>query len=182
MKYPSVTTILSPWTDFSMVPEARLEAAAERGREVHKICAAIAKGLWAPCPVELQGYVHSFRNWLDGYVHTVHGVELELMDATYGYVGHPDLIATLVGEDAVCVIDVKTPVTEQRSWACQLAAYADLIEVDPTSGITVVDRLLSLRLSPGGKVPKITEYTSMRQRAFVAFLGALNAWRFLKGE
>lgn len=182
MKYPSVTTILSPWVDFSNVPEQRLIAAAERGREVHKICAAIAKGLWAPVPKELGGYIASFTNWLDGYVLTVHGVELQLMDATYGYMGHPDLVATLVGEDAVCVIDIKTPVMEQRSWACQLAAYADLVEVDPTSGITVVDRLLSLRLSPEGKRPKITEYTSQRQRAFAAFLGALNAWKFLKGE
>ncbi len=43
MIYPSVTEVLQPWSDFSRIPPAVLEAAASRGTAAHQACEAIAK-------------------------------------------------------------------------------------------------------------------------------------------
>ena len=42
---PSVTQVLSPFADFSQIPEGVLEYASWRGTEVHRLCACYAKGL-----------------------------------------------------------------------------------------------------------------------------------------
>ncbi len=178
MKFPSVTRVISPWQDFSMIREDVLEAACARGSKVHQICGALALGLWIPViPAELQGYVDSFMGWFSDAVQRVHLAERELVDAQSGYRGHPDLIVTMRGDAAMTLIDLKTPATCQLAWRVQLAAYRNLATIN---GYPVA-RVFSLRLRKGGESPLINEYSSTFSHDFAVFLNCLAAWKFFKG-
>ena len=67
MKLPSVTTVLSPFSDFSKIRPEVLKRAADRGSRVHAACAIYAKGLWANCAL-CPGdgpFFDSFMKWSD---------------------------------------------------------------------------------------------------------------------
>ncbi|MDY6862804.1 MAG: hypothetical protein SV062_07420 [Thermodesulfobacteriota bacterium] len=174
MNYPSVTKVLSPYQDFSKVPKNRLENATYRGREIHKICAAIALDLWIPSiPEEYQGYIESFKRWF-AMVDRVHYVETEFKHRVYLYCGHPDLIITMKGDSGISLCDIKTPIALNKAWQLQLAAYANLLKINKVK----ISKVFSLRLDPDGKVPKADIYTESDQD-FNIFLSALNVYRFL---
>ena len=129
MNLISVTQALEPFTDFSNIPPHVLEHAAWRGTEVHKICAGIARGLWAPAPSqELAGRIQSFKRWFSATVEKVVFVEREFICTCYGYIGHPDLGVIIRGDRGITVIDLKTPIIEGSTWRGQLAAYRHLVE------------------------------------------------------
>jgi hypothetical protein len=173
-EFPSVTQVMEPYTDFSMIPDDVLEAASERGTAVHQICASIALGFFTITPEPYQGYITSFRSWFDSQVQGVSSVEERLFDTALGFSGQPDFIGTLK-DGSLVLIDWKTPVALQRSWQAQLAAYQHLAR---TNGFQV-ERAGSLRLSADGKVPKMKWYEDSA-RDFNAFLNALNAHNFFK--
>lgn len=169
---PSVTRILSPWSNFGHVNPDVLANAAARGDRVHAACAAYALDY----PVERleigdTGYFESFREWFDATVEAVVCVEEEYRDEKYGFMGHPDIVAILRGGDS-CVIDLKTPRTTSPSWRLQLAAYAHL---------TQAQRCFSLRLSPTGGRAIVDEVKDWR-RDFAIFLNALSVWRYFHPE
>lgn len=179
MRLPSVTEVLSVYQDFSAVSSERLQVAANRGTEVHRICAAIAKGLWwaSEIPEGQRGYIQSFERWFDVAVDQVIFVEERLDCTCYGYYGHPDLIAVLRGDLGATVIDLKTPITEGAVWRGQVAAYRHLAEC---SGLGLpIERQVSLMLSPKGKSAKFKEYTANKED-LAAFLAALTAYRYFK--
>ena len=179
MDYPSVTQVLAPFTDFSMIPPDVLQAAADRGSKVHAICAGIALGEWVPKPPpELSGYISSFRQWFK-YVDKVWLVEEELVDRAYGFKGHPDLAVSLIGdEDFIRVLDLKTPATKTPTWAAQIAAYNHLVGgAFPGKEIR---RSGTLRLRKDGRPPVLDEYQDSA-RDFQAFVSALTAWKYFKG-
>lgn len=177
MKTPSVTMILSPYADFSMVPPDVLANAAARGSLVHQACAAIAQDIWiSELSEDCRGYVDSFSYWLDATAPEILATEIELVDPVHSYHGHPDLICK-IGEDVV-VIDYKTPVSVSPSWRLQLAAYLRLALV---SGYRA-NRTAVLRLSSDGKRPIFDEFTATTARDFAVFLNALSVWRYFQGD
>jgi len=99
MQHPSVTTVLSPFTDFSEIRPDILAAAAARGSRVHAACAAHVNGLWADCFLlqEEKGYFKSFLDWSSRAVSEFRAVEMELADPKLGYMGHPDAHRQNVG-------------------------------------------------------------------------------------
>ena len=174
MKLISVTTVLSPFNDFSQVPPDRLAYATQRGTDVHAACAAYAKGLPAFLSNGSGLYFQSFKNWFDKYVRRALFVEAEFSDpSTYGIIGHVDLVAELV-DGRIVVVDYKTPVAESKTWRAQLAAYCYLCKpvVGEVGG-------MALKLSPHGKVATAIQY---KQQAadMAAFLSALAAYRYFK--
>lgn len=172
-KYPSVTRILQPYTDFSMVPEYILTRATLRGQEVHRIIAAICQGLWIPpIPPDLAGYILSFRTWFDAYVEKVIFSEKELVDPVYGFLGHLDFYGRLKSLD-MTLIDWKTPLTLYKQWKVQLSAYRRLLDVKKQ----VVDVIASLQLDPKGGIPKMVRYENSGED-FNIFLGLLNAHNY----
>jgi len=176
MTYPRVTEIISPYVDFSMVPEHILSGATDRGRKVHSYCAGIAQGIWIPkIDPECAGYMLSFQRWFDEFVEEVIYVEHELVDPTYGFMGHIDFYGKLRKLGYV-LPDWKTPVTTYKAWRLQMAAYKRLLEVDEKP----VDVIASLQLDPQGSIPKMTRYENSTQD-FNIFLGLLNAHNFFKG-
>lgn len=179
MKYPSVTEILGKYQDFSMIPPERLALACDRGKAVHAYCAAYAAGIWIPRPKGSEGYCESYVTWFNEYVEEVFLIEEELVDKTFGFVGHPDLIARLKGDKAATVVDLKTPVALLRIWAVQLASYLHLAKTKLPLPLTkaFVSGCGSLRLDPRGKPAKFKHYTDSAQD-FQAFLNALTAHKF----
>lgn len=174
MIIPSVTETISPWADFSKIPPSVLQAAADRGTAVHKLCARYAAGEFVVCDDNsLIGYYRGFTDWFDSMVSEVILIEERLVDDSFGYHGMPDLVVHLKsGENAL--VDLKTPITSQRLWQIQIAAYRHLVE---KSGHKI-DKAGSLQLSPEGKTAKMEWYEKGAQD-FNVFLSALNVYRFL---
>lgn len=177
MLMPSVTQVLSPWSDFSRIPPSVLEAAALRGTAVHDVCATIARGLPVlSIPLEAEGYVASFQRWFDLVVADVLLVEERLIDMDFLYHGEPDLIIR-ARHGEIILVDNKTPVQLVKSWRLQLAAYNHLAG---KNGI-VPDKVASLRLHPEGKVARM-DYYDNNGRDFALFLSALNLYRFFNNK
>ncbi|MDY0188922.1 MAG: hypothetical protein RBR16_13480 [Syntrophus sp. (in: bacteria)] len=175
MTLPSVTQIISPWQDFSQIPEDVLQAACDRGRAVHGLCAARAKKLFIP-PVheDYRGYYESFVRWFDYAVVEVVAVERELIEKQLRYKGHPDLIARLRGDHCLTVIDYKTPITHKLAWCLQCAGYRRL----GLGNDYDIGRNLSLRLRPDGSRALITEYSSNYAHDLAVFLNAKAVWEY----
>lgn len=174
--YPRVTEILSPYVDFSMVPEHLLSRATDRGRKVHAIIAAILQGLWYPKPdPECAGYIASFQTWKEQFVEEVIFVEHEFIDPAYGFMGHIDFFGKL-RKLGYGLIDWKTPLALAKAWRLQMVAYHKLLRVNNNP----VDVIASLQLKPNGGIPKMVRYEDSAQD-FNIFLGLLNAHNFFKG-
>ena len=172
---PTVTEVLSAFTDFSMIPPGVLEKAAARGTEVHSLCYGIAKGMWLPSiPPDCAGFVLSFQDFFNKYVKKTIFAEGELVDKIFGFLGHPDLIVEFY-DGANVLIDLKTPLNLQKTWKGQMAAYKHLAEQNGFK----IDRVGSLRLSPKGNPPKFDQYTNSAID-LTAFLAALSAYKHYK--
>lgn len=174
---PSVTEALSPWSDFSGIREEVLEAAADRGKRVHSICAAMVQGLWVPkVPEDIAGYIESFRSWQEAALDKVLLSEAQLASTVYGYSGHPDLICRIRGDKHFTVVDFKTPIQTHRAWRPQLAGYWQLgAEELPTEEIK---RVMTLRLKKDGSRPIINESTDTLTYDLQVFLNALSVWKY----
>jgi hypothetical protein len=173
MNFPSVTSVISPWVDFSHVPPDRLELASERGTRVHTACAAFAMGF---PPGGLQegdrGYLQSYERWFFATVKKVILVEERLVHTALGYHGQIDLFVEAYSGEFL-LPDLKTPLAKSKGWRVQMAGYRELCIVNGYK----VDRVGSLRLSPEGKPPKMDWYEEGAQD-FTVFLSCLNATRF----
>ena len=186
-EYPSVTQVLSPHIDFSMVPPTVMEIATARGSMVHDICAQHAQSEWVPPDLireDCKGYFDSFLQWFE-LVKTVHLVEEELIDEVYGFCGHPDMIVTMIGTKWPRVVDLKTPVTRAKAWKLQIAAYNRLAEQGFLSVSVIKDYRVkqsgTLRLSPKGRAPNYDEYTDSAED-FNVFLSCLYSWKYFNED
>ena len=169
----SVTEILKPWSDFSRIPPAVLEAASVRGTAVHDICATIARRLpLLTIPDECYGYVESFNRWFELVVDDVLLVETRLVDMGFAYHGEPDLIIK-AKHGEIILVDNKTPIQLVKTWQLQCAGYFNLAD---KNGMRP-DKCGSLRLDPKGGIAKMTFYENSLQD-FNLFLQALNLHRF----
>ena len=179
MKFPSVTTVLSPFSDFSMVRPEVLKLAAERGTRVHAACAIYAKGLWADCALcpGDEPCFDSFLNWVDMAGVEFVSVEEEFTDSGLGYMGHPDAVVYIPGDQGLTIIDYKTPMSISRSWHPQIAAYAHLSRKHGHD----VRRGLAVRLRRNGG-PAIATEIDVDGEPWAAFLNALGAYRYFKGR
>ncbi|MFP4087737.1 MAG: hypothetical protein ACLFUL_13190 [Desulfobacteraceae bacterium] len=177
-QWPSVTQVLSVFSDFSRIPPDVLQRAAARGTEVHGLCAAIAKGLYSvKIPEGCGGYVNSFRSWFKN-VQDVLLVETRLKDPVYQYHGTPDLVVRLKGDSTPRLIDLKTPAALGLLWAAQIAAYERLFTAN---GGMECAHSGTLRLKPDGGRALFDECRHSAQDLH-AFLCALTAYRNFKQE
>ncbi len=122
---PSVTTVMRPLYDFSMVDKEVLRLAGEFGTAVHKtvelyLLSDLDEETLDPA---LIGPLEAFKAWqadypqLQGRFH----VENRMADARLLYAGTADLII-----DAEAVIDIKTRKANQLTDPIQLEAYERL--------------------------------------------------------
>lgn len=176
----SVTEVLQPWADFSHVPPERLFMASERGTAVHDACLMkTARGIPAiGIDEECAGYVESFQKWFDHFVDRVFFTEERLVDVNLGISGQIDLFCK-AKDGTYPIIDLKTPVTKNKSWRLQLAGYRRLVIQDHPSIPEWLIKTGSLRLDPKGKAPKMDWYkqdTYLRDLNYL--LQALNLYRY----
>jgi len=170
-KWPSVTTVLSVFADFSRIHPDVLAAAAARGTRVHRVCAGIARGLFVgEIPEEIDGFIASFQTWFDR-VDEVILVEERLQDPVFMYRGTPDLVVRLRGDSAPRLIDLKTPASLGKLWAAQIAAYSRLFYVHTRQNC---QHSGTLRLRRDGRPPIFDEcrYGASDLEAFLCALGA----------
>ena len=176
MKFYSVTTVLNKYYDFSSVHPDVLNHGADRGKRAHALFAEYAKGnhVVVPRGVDIAGFFTSFKLWYNQCVIKPLCIESEFTDLTFGFYGHPDLVALLTGHK-ICVIDYKTPAANQKLWQLQCAAYTRLVELNTPYK---VDYAISLRVNRDGR-PAIATCYKDQENALAIFLNALWPHRFI---
>ena len=174
----SVTTVLKPYSNFSMISPEVLELASERGSLVHSLLARYATGLMIfPEEVtpEVAGYYQSGQRWLDKFVVAVHEVEVEWVHPLHKYMGHPDIVCSLNGGQGKSLIDWKSGAIILPTWPVQVAAYRELAEKNGHQ----IARVGCVRIKKDGKVPKLDEFTGTMAADYAVFLCVLTCWKRL---
>jgi PD-(D/E)XK nuclease superfamily len=180
MKYPRVTQVLQPFTNFEHVPKQILDRAAVRGSTVHALCAGIAKGAWIPDGMigeEHLGYVNSFRKWQEAQVTSFLVIEKRYSHEFYKYSGQVDFI--VIGSDGeMYLVDLKTSAKPHKTYPLQMAAYSHLIG---SHGFQVKGAML-VYLDKDGEFPEIDLLEDMKEELHVYF-SALECWHYFnKGK
>lgn len=123
-RLPSVTQVLSPLEDFSMVPRDVLEAAREFGQHVHEACDLFDRGEldWANLDPALVPYVEGWRNFILESGAVVIASEFQIHHAKLGYAGSPDKALAWAGR--IVIPDLKATAVVPRTVGAQTAAYA----------------------------------------------------------
>ena len=174
---PSVTQILKPLVDFSMVPPAVLEHARARGVAVHKcvqldIIDDLDEGSVAP---EIAGYLAAWRKFrTEGQVKAADFGEPEkpMFHPAMRFAGTPDVPLFFGGKWAV--LDIKTASALSEPWALQTAAYKELINANTQAGEHKIEDRYSLRLREDGTY-KLDQFKDKSD--FGVFLACLTVYR-----
>lgn len=152
-KYPSVTEILEPYVDLSMVKPAVLKAAQVRGNIVHNVCHGHTKfGFSLNIPPQYRGYLKSFEYFHRDLI-KIELIEKRIYNDAVRLCGQPDLVARRIGDQHERVWDLKTPSAVYSTWKGQIAAYKWLYE-QATGRVT--DMPGHVRLREDGRPPLIT--------------------------
>ena len=140
---PSVTQVLEGLHRFDMVPDAVLQAAQQRGTDVHLACQYLDEGDLdeEALPDSIAGYVEGWREFLADYRPRFAGIETRVFHPRLRYAGTADRFAAIAGEP--WVIDIKTAKHAHPVWGLQTAAYAHAAGLPEAKRATV-------RLRPGG--------------------------------
>ena len=153
-RYRRVSSVISPFTDFSNIDASVLKNAADRGTRVHKYCELYTKGLLGIEPEEdAKPYVESFIKWFDRMVQEVLYIEKRLYCDEYMLTGQIDLIVKMA-EPEPWIIDIKTPQQESKTWRLQTAGYLHLAnKMEPNTY-----NRACLQLDKNGGVPHLKVY------------------------
>ena len=176
MEHPSVTQVLSQYSDYSKIRDDVLCSAMERGTDVHKACAAYAANHFCVIPRHLHGYFKSFTRWYDKYVLKSLWVEHRGTNIQWGYTGGPDLVV-LMADQIATLIDLKTAAQPQSLWSLQVAAYANLPEIQALKP----KKFGTLQPRKDGSEDRFIEIENTNQK-FSVFLSMLNVYRFLNSK
>lgn len=123
-RVPSVTQILAPLVDFSMVAQDVLEAAREFGQHVHVACDLFNRGIldWLSLDPALLPYVSAWKRFIDESGAVVVASELPVAHEDFGYAGMADVV--LAWRSRVVVPDIKSTAVVPATVGAQTAAYA----------------------------------------------------------
>lgn len=177
----TVTQIIKPFIKPNFILEhgsIAEEAYLQRGSEVHRWASNYARAIWSKIPPLYEGYCESFKKWFDDWVIKVLFVEQEFIDPVLGFKGHPDFACLLSGENDPVLIDLKTSQTNHKWWQAQIAAYLHLVQIN---GFPSIKRAGALKLKQDGSIATFVT-CEIPQKAFQAFLWALNCYRFFLKE
>ena len=168
-----VSDVLGPFLDKTWLTDG----GRDRGSSVHLANANYARGAWMPKLIDdYQRYFESFQRWFDKYVKKVHLVETILEDPDYGFCGTLDIIVTMT-DGVMTLPDYKTGKAKMRITLGQVAANKHLAR---KNGFPV-ERTGALYLKEDGAQAVFDPYPES-ERDLVAFLSALNAYRYFRKE
>ena len=176
--YTRVTEILSPFSDYDQIPEAILNAAADRGTEIHKICEVYAKeGVHLPSPHD--GYVQAFIKWYDREVNKLILTEQRIFDDVLEITGQFDLLVSLKPDVEVqWIVDIKTCAGVHDTWPVQLAAYQYLLERSTAKPDFLNIKRAVLHLKKDGNYKFYPYENDEKDREI--FMSALRCYRYFK--
>lgn len=173
--YDRVTDVLSPYKSFDGVDRTVLANAAARGALVHTFCELYALNLLIETPPDhVKPYFESFKLWFDTWVDKVVVAELRINDPEFRISGKFDMICKLKYSDNLVLVDYKTPLTYDKTWEMQLAAYRLLVHRNTNMR---VDRTLCLKLDSEGKEATHREYRDFEMNEKL-FVNQLEIFRF----
>lgn len=175
MNLPTVTQVLSIFSDYTNVNPHLLKSAQERGSAFHALAACyLESGYILDIPDNVMPYFISFEHWAKKFVEEVVWVEKTLIHPVFKYQGTPDALLRLKGDEGLTLPDWKTGAGVTRLWEAQVAAYCELADRNGWQ----VKRAGILQPHPKGKIAKFTEYTGSLNVGLTGFLSALQCWRF----
>lgn len=187
---PGVSQIVaSTFFPYSGVPKRVLEIASDRGTRAHaETVLSDTNQIDEAFPSEFDGYVSSWRWFVNEFKVTPLLIEPMLYSATKDYAGEPDrlMIVARDGTPRPAIIDVKATASEMREWRITTAGYMFLaLECDwPNSdqfrrhyGNGVLR--FCVRLDRKGGVPSVYNYTEFNTVDVAAFNNAraLYGWK-----
>jgi hypothetical protein len=143
---PSVTQILSPLVDYSMVPPATLERARQLGTAVHRMTELHDNDDLDEDSLsdELRPYLVGWKKFRQEANFEPITVEHRMFHRGLGYAGTSDRAGVVKGR--LAVLDIKKMLTLTPAIGPQLAAYQ---EQHKSEGLAVLDRY-ALGLRPDG--------------------------------
>ncbi len=179
---PSVTEILKPISpDFSMVKADVLEAAADRGRAVHRMIELLESD-----DLDLQGLHPDLLPYLDRYMAFKDATGFqweasEVMGASerWRFAGTLDMLGSIGGRRVL--VDIKTSASIPKSVGPQTAAYAELIGQPRIQRAVLhlrADKFAFLSLN----TPDKTLHSLNGANDWPVFLSCLSIYNFNKGE
>lgn len=167
---PSVTQVLQPVNDLSMVPADVLASASAFGTAVHRACELDDKGTLNEGALSeaLVPYLDGWRLFRAEHVTKWAGIEKQMFHTGMGYAGTADRLGHVDGDPAV--LDIKGSVQLYPAVGPQLAAYARAWM--PVTGSSL--RRYGLRLFPGGY--ELKAYTDPTDWPLFCSLLTMRSW------
>jgi hypothetical protein len=169
---PSVTQVLSSLSDWGMVPKDALEAAQERGTNVHAICQYHDEGDLDDSTVgDYRGYLNAWLQFSRDFEVRWDQIEHRMYSTRFGFCGTPDRRGTLRGMRYASV-DIKTGKTLHRVCGLQAAAYRQLATEEDPAWIT--GRRATVQLGADGKYKFLTWDSPTDWPAFLSLINLTN--------
>jgi hypothetical protein len=124
-EFPSVTTILKPYSGLEHVDRDLLERAAEFGTHVHEACHLFNMGAleWASLDEPLVPYVRAWESFLEDTGAVVLLSEHRVVSERNGFAGTLDTVVFWGKSNRL--IDIKSAASTPKTVGMQLAAYAE---------------------------------------------------------
>lgn len=138
LEYDRVTSILVPFSGIESIPPYILDAAADRGTQVHEYIQNKIEGFESPFDLSLTNYIKSFDIFWDESSHIFDEAKVTLEKRLYC----DDLLITgaidciIETPEKTFIFDWKTSSKPQKTWNLQGAAYRYLLEVNDYQNIT----------------------------------------------
>lgn len=171
VRLPSVTEILGPLQDFSMIRPEVLEAAREFGQHVHDACDLFDRGEldWQSLDPSLVPYVEGWKLFIEESGAVVIGSETQVVHEKLGYAGSPDKV--LAWGNRIVIPDLKATAIVPKTVGAQTAAYAEAYH--SMHGGKKPERYC-IHLQDG----KYRTHPRKDPADWSLFVSALNCWRF----
>lgn len=177
-EFPSVSTVLSLFADYSRVPRETLEYKRQLGRAVHKAVELLEAGTLdfdtvdAPCIPYLESWAALKK------VRPLRLIASEqiVYSVKWRFAGRLDLNVEFLDEPGVFwQCDAKCTYAMDPATALQTAAYAEAWNsmCHPAAKLT---KRAGMQLQPDGSIAKVYPYTDRND--FAVFANALNTWRW----
>lgn len=181
---PSVTTILKPLVDYSMIRPDVLQAASELGSMVHLTTELYDLGTLDEDDLDpvLKPYLDGWKRFREEVQFVPDTVEKRMYHPTFRYCGTSDRTGAIRGIKAV--VDIKKMMTLGPVIGPQLAAYKEMHNLEGAG----IEKRFALGLRPDGTY-RLQEYTDPSDLpCFMSLLTlmraqeTINKWRTKHGK
>ncbi len=181
VRVPNVTSVLAPLTDYSMIPADVLERARAEGVQIHKMIELDAKGDLdtESLPEWIQPYWSAWCRFKDESGFEMVSSEFKMFHKALQYAGTCDLVARLPklkGMRGLALIDVKRSLYAGPVIGLQLAAYADLWDDAPDTGLPCIKHRFAFQPRKDGTY-RLEPFTDPTDRMTFQALLVVHKWR-----